>query len=43
MVEVNLYVEAYASMRLSFLHEIGSKTMQSGLVSQPVFTSYKLL
>lgn len=31
MVEVHLYVEAYASMRLSFLHEIGSKTMQSGL------------
>jgi hypothetical protein len=30
-------------MRLSFLYEIGSKTMQSGIVSQPVFTSYKLM
>jgi hypothetical protein len=43
MVAVTLYVEAYTSMRLSFLHEIGSKTMQRGLVSQPVLTSDKLL
>jgi hypothetical protein len=43
MVEVSLYIEAYISMRLSFLHEIGSNTMQRGIVFQPVFTSYKLL
>ena len=43
MVEVSLYIEAYVSMRLSLLHEIGSKTMQSGIVCPPVFTSYKLL
>jgi hypothetical protein len=43
MAEVSLYVEAYVAMRLSFLHEIGSKTMQSGIVFQPVLTSYKLL
>ena len=43
MVEVSLYVEAYASMRLSSLREIGSKSMQSGIVSPLVFTSYKLL
>ena len=43
MVVVSLYVETYASMRPSFLHEIGSKTMKSDIASQPVFTSYKLL
>jgi hypothetical protein len=43
MVEVSLYIEVYVSMRLSFLHEIGSNTMQSGIVFQPVFMSYKLL
>ena len=43
MVEVSLYLEAYVSMRLSFLYEISSKTMQSGIVFQPVLTSYKLL
>jgi Transposase DDE domain len=30
-------------MKPSFLYEIGSKTMQSDIASQPVFTSYKLL
>ncbi len=43
MVGVSLYVEAYASMRSSFVHEIGSKTMRSGIASQPVLTRYKLL
>jgi hypothetical protein len=43
MVEVSLYVEAYVAMRLSFLPELGSKTMQSGIVFQPVLTSDKLL
>src|SRR5215831_3387756 len=43
MVVVGLYVEAYTSVKPSFLHEIGSKTMQSDIASQPVFTSYKLL
>jgi hypothetical protein len=43
MVVVSLYIEAYASMRPSFLHEIGSKTMKRDIASQPVFTSYKLL
>jgi hypothetical protein len=43
MVEVSLYIEAYVSMRLSFLHEIGSITMQSGIVFPPVSTRYKLL
>jgi len=46
MIVVSLYVEdveAYASMRPSFLHEIGSKTMKSDIASQPVLTSYKLL
>jgi hypothetical protein len=43
MVEVSLHVEAYVSMRLSFLHEIGGNTTQSGIVFPPVLTSYKLL
>ena len=43
MVEVRLSVEAYVAMRLSFLHEIGSNTMQSGIVFPPVLTSDKLL
>jgi hypothetical protein len=43
MVGVSLYVEAYASIRPSFLHEIISKTMRSGIASQSAFTSYKLL
>jgi hypothetical protein len=42
MVVVSLYVEAYASRRPSFLHEIGSQTMRRDMASQPVFTSYKL-
>jgi hypothetical protein len=29
-------------MRLSFVHEIGSQTMQSRIAFQPVFASYKL-
>lgn len=32
MVEVVLYVEAYAARRFSFFPEIGPKTMQSGIV-----------
>jgi len=43
MVEASLYVEAYVSMRLSFLYELGSKTMQRGIVFQPVFASDTLL
>jgi hypothetical protein len=43
MVAVGLYIEAYTSIRFSRLHEIGSKTMQCGLASQPVLMSYKLL
>jgi len=43
MVGVSLCVEAYTSMGPSFLHGIGLKTMKSGVASQPVFTSYKLL
>jgi len=43
MVEIRLYEERYASLRLSTFHEIGSKTMESDIVSQPVLTSYKLL
>ena len=43
MVEVGLYVEAYAFRRFSFFPEIGPKTMQSGIVSQPVFASDTLL
>ena len=43
MVAVSLFVEACASIRLPFLHEICSKAMRKYLASQPVFTSYKLL
>ena len=43
MVVVRLCVEACASMKLPFLHEIRAKTMQKYPASQPVFTSDKLL
>src|SRR5215831_12851445 len=43
MVFVSLCVEAYDSMRPSHLHEIGSEPIWSGIASQPVLTSYKLL
>jgi hypothetical protein len=43
MVEVSLYIEAYASRMLSFLPETGSQTMPSGIASPPEFASYKLL
>ena len=43
MVEVSLYVEACASMRLPFLHEIRSKTMERYPSSPAVLTGYKLL
>ena len=39
MGAVRLYVEAYASRRVAFLHEIGSHTRQRGLASQPVGAS----
>jgi hypothetical protein len=43
MIKGSLDVEAYASRRSSLLHEIGSQTRQSGIASQPVLASYKLL
>ena len=43
MIEVSLYMLAYVSMRLAFLYESGSNTMQSGIVFEPVLTSDKLL
>ena len=43
MVAVSLCVEACASMRLPFVHEICSQTMKKYLASQPVLTRYKLL
>ena len=42
MILFGLFVEPYDSMRPDFFHEIGSKTMKSGMTFQPVFTSYKL-
>ena len=43
MVVVRLCVEACASMKLPFLHEIRAKTMKKYPASQPVFTSDKRL
>ena len=43
MVEVSLYIEAYASRRHTCLREIRLQMMQRGRASQPVFASYKLL
>jgi hypothetical protein len=42
MVEVGLYEERYASLRLSSFDEVGPKTVRRGTAPQPVLTSDKL-
>jgi hypothetical protein len=42
MVAVRLSGEAFASMRRSSLHEIGSTTVRRCIALQPVLTRYKL-
>ena len=43
LVEVDVYVDTYASMRPPYFHEIGPKTARRCAAPQPVFTHYKLL
>jgi hypothetical protein len=43
LVEVGVYVYAYASMPPPCFHAIGSKTARRGAAPQPGLTRYKLL
>jgi hypothetical protein len=43
MVEVGIYVDAFASTKRPSLHEVGSKTAKRYTAPEPVLTRYKLL